>query len=88
MRSWGSKPRDAQLAGLIEVGMCFQVLAGNRLRLAETLFPTKVLKHLGLSSSQCSTMVLSEHACVYSRSIQSADFTQHSQEFSSKELKP
>ena len=53
MRSLASKPRDAQLAGLVEVRMCFQVLAGN-----------KSLETLGLPSSKCSTNVLSDHACV------------------------
>ena len=53
MRSLDSKPRDAQLAGLVEVRMCFQVLAGNN-----------SLETLGLPSSKCSINVLSDHACV------------------------
>ena len=55
MRSLSRSPLEAQSAGFVAVGTCFQTLAGSKLRMAATLFPTKVLKCLGLLSSQCKT---------------------------------
>ena len=62
MRSLGRSPLEAQSARFVAVGTCFQMLAGSKLRMAAALFPTKVLKRLGLPLSQFKTIVLSLHA--------------------------
>ena len=46
MRSLSRSPLEAQSAGFVAVGTCFQTLAGSKLRMAATLFPTKVLKQV------------------------------------------
>ena len=48
--SLGRRPREAQSAGFDSVGTYFHALAGNKLRIVETLFQLNVL---GLPSNQC-----------------------------------